>query len=54
MVEKDKNSNRALANTAIKETNYFLIDTITEDNRRGGIDIVEIILLSIQIVTLNK
>ena len=54
MAEKDKKSNRALANAAIKETNYFLIDMITQDNRRGGVDIVEIILLSIQIVTLNK
>jgi len=52
--EKDKKYNKSLANAAIKETNYFLIDTITQDNRRGGIDIVEIILLSIQIVTLNK
>ena len=34
--EHDKESNRALANYVIKETNYFLIDTITQDNRRGG------------------
>ena len=45
MAEQDKESNRAPANATTKEANYFLIDTITQDNRRGGIDIVEIITI---------
>ena len=54
MAKQIKNSNKALAIATLKETNYFLIDKITQDNRRGGIDIVEIILLGIQFFTLNK